>query len=104
MSERSHLRIFLSSPEMSKRSAHLFARLIKNETLLDPLSAIRATIEIVSWDDPHARCNGSIHQKEAINQGIGKPSDCGTLFVVLTWEADGARHFHPSTRNRTANG
>jgi hypothetical protein len=85
-----HLRIFLSSPGDVGDERRLARELIKNELPYDPFIRDKATLEIVSWDDPHAPAAMPAHltPQEAINRGLGKPSDCD-IVIVLFWKRMG---------------
>ena len=48
------LKVFLSSPGDVRRERDLARELVKDVLPVDPFIRNKATLEIVSWDDPHA--------------------------------------------------
>jgi hypothetical protein len=85
-SERTHLRVFLSSPGDFSDERQFARELIKNDLPYDPFIRDKATLEILSWDDPLAPTAMPAHltPQEALIRGLGKPSDCD-IVVVIFW-------------------
>ena len=97
-----HLRFFLSSPGDLAEERALARDLIKSELTVDPFIRERATLDVVSWDDPHAPVGMPTHltPQEAINQGLPRPAQCDVV-IVLFWTRMGT----PLPENyRKANG
>jgi hypothetical protein len=80
-----HFRVFLSSPgDVSEERVHA-RKVIKEELPSDPFLRSRATLEIVSWDDPSSPTPmlASLTPQEAIDRGLPKPSECDFVVVIL---------------------
>jgi TPR repeat protein len=80
-----HFRVFLSSPgDVSEERVHA-RKVIKDELPSDPFLRSRATLEIVSWDDPSSPTPmlASLTPQEAIDRGLPKPSECDFVVIIL---------------------
>ena len=80
-----HFRVFLSSPGDVSEERVLARKIIKDELPYDPFLRGRASLEIVSWDDPSSPTPmlASLTPQEAIDRGLPKPSECDFVVVIL---------------------
>jgi hypothetical protein len=80
-----HIRIFLSSPSDVSDERDLARTLIKEGFGLKAFLRDRATIDVISWDDPEAQVPLLAHltPQEAVNRNLPKPSECDIVVVIL---------------------
>lgn len=79
------IRIFLSSPGDVAEEREIARRVIKDILSVDPFIRGKASIDIISWDDPNAPASLSAHltPQQAIERGLPSPSDCEIVIVIL---------------------
>lgn len=85
MTQPYHIRIFLSSPGDVADERTIALRII-DQLPYDPLLRGKVTFDVIAWDKPGASTPmlATMTPQEAINRGLGKPSDCD-IVVVLFW-------------------
>jgi tetratricopeptide (TPR) repeat protein len=79
------IRIFLSSPGDVAEERRIARSMVKDVLPVDPFIRGKASIDIISWDDPNAPASLSAHlsPQQAIERGLPSPSDCDIVIVVL---------------------
>jgi tetratricopeptide (TPR) repeat protein len=79
------IRIFLSSPGDVAEERQIARRMVRDALLVDPFIRGKASIDILSWDDPNAPASLSAHlsPQQAIERGLTLPSDCDIVIVIL---------------------
>jgi hypothetical protein len=89
MPQPRHLRIFLASPGDVEDERKL-ALMVSERLPYDPLLRGKVTLEVVAWDKAGAGTPmlATLTPREAIAQGLPKPSDCD-LVVVIFWSRMG---------------
>lgn len=97
-----HVRIFLSSPG-DVHEERKIAREVLDSLPRDPLLKGRATIEVVSWDDPTAPVPmfAGLTPQQAVDRGLPMPSECD-LTVVILWGRMGTPLSEPRKPNGDA--
>ncbi len=89
MSNRRHIRIFISSPGDVQKERQI-ARSVIERLSRDPFVRKKADVEALMWDDPDAPIpmDATMPPQEAVNLSIDKPSEC-EIVVVIFWSRMG---------------
>lgn len=80
-----HFRIFLSSPEDVSEERRIARQVIETVLPQRPALMDKAAFQMVDWSHPSGGVPmpAWLTPQEAINRGLGRPSDCDITIVIL---------------------
>jgi tetratricopeptide (TPR) repeat protein len=83
--ERTHFRIFLSSPADVAEERTIVRSLVKEQLPVDAFIRDRATFDLISSDDPYASIpyQAYVPPQDTIDTSLPRPSECDIVIVVL---------------------